>query len=69
MAGGADSIDIIVSITVSAVNEFTPNFTDDNVVVQVSENVVSGTTVTTMEASDGDSEPHDIIRYSISSGN
>ena len=66
--GGDDSLDVTVSVTVSAVNEFTPNFTENNVAVQVSENEASGKSVVTMEAHDGDSKPHDIIRYSISSG-
>ena len=66
--GGDDSIDVTVSVTVSAVNEFTPNFTDNNVVVSVSESAATGSTVATMEATDGDAEPHGIVRYSISSG-
>ena len=68
VAGGDDSIEVTVAVRVTPVNEHTPVFTDSNVDVSLDEDAELGTIVTTMEAHDLDIPPHDIVRYSISTG-
>lgn len=67
VSDGAHTLLVPITVIVNAVNEFTPNFT--TVVTEtVAENVAVGTEITTFTAVDNDHSPHDIVSYSITSG-
>ena len=57
-----------MAVTVTAVNESPPRFAEANVNVTLGEDSKLGSTIATMEAQDGDSYPHSITEYRISSG-
>ena len=64
---GSDSLEVIVAITVSPVNEHPPIFNIPDVLV-LSEDVVVGTTISSLMATDLDAAPHGIVEYQLASG-
>ncbi|XP_078678305.1 protocadherin Fat 4-like [Branchiostoma floridae x Branchiostoma belcheri] len=63
------SSDATVSVTVGAVNEFAPVFTQDPYAASVNENATIGTVVTAVNATDDDAGSQGLVLYSIVAGN
>lgn len=61
-------IDVPVTLSLVAVNEFTPTFTPTEQTLTTDENVAISSVVGTFTAMDDDSFPHDIQEYKITSG-
>lgn len=55
-----------MTVSITAVNEYTPTFT--TVTETVAENQAIGTSITTFTATDIDFPPHDITSYAITAG-
>ena len=64
---GSDSLEVTAAITVSPVNEHPPLFNIPDVHV-LSEDVVVGTTISSLMATDLDAAPHAIVEYQLASG-
>lgn len=64
------STEVPVYITVTAINEYTPTFTQNGYYnASVTEDAPVGTTLVAVQAQDGDSGVQGVVTYSISSGN
>ena len=63
------SVDIDVYVRVVRVNEYSPQFTPNAVTLFLKENVLSGSVITTLNATDGDSGSDGNVTYLITSGN
>ena len=68
ITSGKDNIDVSVSITVKPENEHAPVFNNPDVVT-LPEDAEVGTTISALFATDNDTSPHDIVRYTLNSGN
>ncbi|CAD5111750.1 DgyrCDS1029 [Dimorphilus gyrociliatus] len=67
VSDGTNTINVPVTISINPVDEGAPTFT--NTAVNVNENEVVGFSVATFAASDVDASPHNVQKYSITSGN
>ena len=67
VSDGTTTKTLNIYITLTAVNEATPNFAS-NPTTTINENLPAGTSVYTYVASDTDAAPHAIETYAISSG-
>ncbi|XP_019645842.1 PREDICTED: protocadherin Fat 4-like [Branchiostoma belcheri] len=65
----ANSADATLSLTVSAVNEFPPDFTQSSWSVSILENSTYGEVVATVAATDDDSYADGTVTFSITNGN
>lgn len=68
ITSGKDNIDVSVSITVKPENEHAPVFNNPDEVT-LPEDAEVGTTISALFATDNDTSPHDIVRYTLNSGN
>lgn len=68
VTSGNDNLDVSVSIIVNPENEHAPVFNNPDVIT-LPEDAEVGTTISALFATDNDTSPHDIVRYTLNSGN
>lgn len=66
VSDGLHSTIVGVTVSITAVNEYTPSLT--TVTETVAENMAVGSSITTFTATDIDYSPHDITSYTITAG-
>lgn len=68
MSDSTNNVDVPVAVSLSAVNEATPTFSQSPKTISTSEDTAVGAVLDTFVAADSDYAPHAIVSYVITAG-